>query len=498
VGTIDGNLVRSLVLAVVALGGLAPHDASAAAQGKDGGPASPADEEGEEGAKDRPAGPADEEGEEGAKDRPASPLEEGEEGDKPGWKLSASLNPAMLVWDDGTRGVRFVDNAQDSSGISLEGRFKLGQSWTAGVKFGLDTMYASSDSVDQRDRDGDGLAVELADALFEIGHEEWGTVVLGHGDSASDETNNITLTGSDVVADAEVNNWNNNFFLRLAGTGLARGGGEGSAKLRWGDFLEGPLAGETGRFITYVTPEVMGLEAAVSVGQPEDIRLVKGRKWFEERTGGIFTDVGLRYSGSWGSVFRVKAGIGAWRDTTEEKDAEESTKDTGWGGSLAVMHVPTGLNIAFDYGTESHAGRCAEPGAVTGKCPDDDRFIYVQGGIIRDFFEWGPTALYGEYYRGWIAQHETDEDVLRTLERNPGQAEELKSSVATMWGLGVVHTSKAASTRAYTTDLYLGYRHYGLDLNLIGAGGSVPARKVNDLDIIMAGVRFRWGGRGND
>jgi hypothetical protein len=67
-----------------------------------------------------------------------------------------------------------------------------------------------------------------------------------------------------------------------------------------------------------------------------------------------------------------------------------------------------------------------------------------------------------------------------------------------MWGLGVVHTNKAASTRAYTTDLYLGYRHYGLDLNLIGASGSVPARKVNDLDVVMAGVRIRWGDRGND
>src|SRR3954451_17522193 len=73
VGPIDGNLVRTLVLAVVALGGLAPHDASAAAQGKDGGPASPADEEGEEGAKDRPAGPEHEEAEKGATDRPSGP-----------------------------------------------------------------------------------------------------------------------------------------------------------------------------------------------------------------------------------------------------------------------------------------------------------------------------------------------------------------------------------------------------------------------------------------
>src|SRR3712207_8854983 len=48
-----------------------------------------------------------------------------------------------------------------------------------------------------------------------------------------------------------------------------------SDELRWGDYIPGLLAGESGRFVTYVSPEVMGFEASASVGQPQEIFLRK-------------------------------------------------------------------------------------------------------------------------------------------------------------------------------------------------------------------------------
>lgn len=44
------------------------------------------------------------------------------------------------------------------------------------------------------------------------------------------------------------------------------------------------------------------------------------------------------------------------------------------------------------------------------------------------------------------------------------------------------------------TQLYLGYRHYELDVDLLGAGGSVPTRDFEDLDVVMAGITVHWGG----
>ena len=474
--TINGKLVRSVALAATAVVGVMLYHASATAQnGKENGKKN---------------------GEENGKENGKKNGEEDEK-DEEGWKVIGKLNPALLIWNDGRngapsgtgrrRGAYVVDNDQDNSGIALEGKFKLDHGWTAGLKFSLDTKVVHSDSVSQLEPGG-RTDFEVGDAHLELGHEKFGKIVLGHGDSASDGTSNVNLAGSNVLADAEVENWNGSFFLRAAGTGLT--------PLRWGDFFGGPQVGDTGRFITYWTPKVMGLEVGVAVGQPQEIFLYRSgrRPLFEEKTGGVLTDIGIKYEGKWADTFLVKAQFGAFKDTTEDRDAVEPTEDVGFGGSFAVRHIATGLNIAVNAGTKKYTNRCAEPGEVTGRCRGDDRFLYVKGGIVRDFFAWGPTALYGEHYRGRRAQNESDETVLRALELNLDEAEELKRSLQTVWGLGVVQTIKPDSTRNFTTDLYVGYRNFALEVDLIGAEGSgVPARKVNNFSAVMAGIRLRYG-----
>jgi hypothetical protein len=515
--TESGSWLRGLTLALMTAASLALWHASVAAQSANSRPS--AEDQGADEDENGSGGASDEDDGEG------KGQDEGEEEPKSPWTLSGIVNRAFLMWDDGRRGARLVDNPQDSTGFALEGEFDLGRGWTLGTTFALDTFYASADSVDQIDPNGDGFVAELTHAYFEIGHEKWGKIVLGIQDSASDEIDNINLSGSDVIADASIENWNNNFFLRGigAGIGLATGrtplptvgGGEegeedeiggnaGLAELRWGDFLNGPLAGEgSARLITYVTPEIMGFEGAASVGIPQELFLLRGSKYvYDQRGNGLFRDIGVRYSADWANLIRVRAGIGVWKDDTEEKNAEEPTDDSGWAGSLALLHIPTGLNIAVNYGVETHGNRCIEPGGVSGRCRGDDRFIYTKGGIVRDLFDWGPswgpTAFYGEYYKGWKAQNETDEDVLRFAELNFGEAEELKGSDATMWGLGVSQTFKSTGAFPVLAEVYVGYRHYELDLRLIGADGPVASRGIKDFDVIMAGVTIRWGGQPED
>jgi hypothetical protein len=486
--TINGNLLGSLTLAVMASVCVIFCNTSATAENRK--------ENGEENGKKN----GNENGKENGK-------ENGEDEKEQGWTFKAKLNRAMLFWNDGgrhspdnyrKRGAYFVDNDQDSSGVEAEGKFKLGEGWTAVIKFSLDAKVGSSNLVSQIDR-RQTMEMKIGEATLEIGHERWGKIKVGYGDSASDGVSNINLAGSNVLADAETNNWNDSFFLRAGGMGLT--------PLRWGDFFAGPNVGETGSFITYVFPKVMGFELAASVGQPLDIFLIippvapfpgnvpdPKPPLIQQRLHGLITDVGLKYSQTWANAFLVKAQVGAFRDTTEDRDAIEPTNDTGWGASVAVRHIATGLNIAVNGGSVKHTDKCAERGAVTLSCRGEDKFLYTKGGIVRKFNAWGPTALYGEFYRGWRQQNSNDEDVLRNLEVNPLQAMELQKSIQTVWGLGVVQTIDATRSRQVTTDLYLGYRNYALDVHLIGANGAaVPTRPINNWSAVMGGVRLRWG-----
>ena len=166
--------------------------------------------------------------------------------------------------------------------------------------------------------------------------------------------------------------------------------------MRWGDFIDGPLAGDSGRFVSYTTPEMAGFAASAAVGQGQEILLLKnGAFEFNQKDRGLFVDGALRYAGELGGAFHVEGGIGAWRDTTQEQGAIEPTDDRGLGGSIAVRHMPTGLNIAVNAALESHTDMCDEdPGAVTGLCRGADRFLYVKGGIVRDdLVAWGPTGF---------------------------------------------------------------------------------------------------------
>lgn len=411
---------------------------------------------------------------------------EGEGKEEEGWKFLAKLNRPIVIWNDGARRRAFnVDSDQDNSGVGLEGKFKVAPDWTLQVKAAIDGKFMHSDSVSQFDRAGISEA-QVGDLNFELAHARWGKIRFGHADSASDGTANINLAQSNVLADAEVENWNGSFFLRSTG---------GLTPLTWGDFFAGPQVGETGRFVTLWTPKMSGFEIGVGFGQPQDIFLFRTDNLprFEDATGGVVTDIGIKYEGTWAKAFEVKAQFGAIRNTTESKGAIEPTEDVGLAGSFAIRHKETGLNIAINTGAINHTDKCLEPGAISFKCRGEDRFLYLKGGIVRDFVKWGPTAFYGEFYDGRRSLNSSDEDMLRSLEVEPDSADEVKRSRQNVWGLGVVQTFKPRSEGQATIDAYLGYRNYSLDVHLIDDAGPVAGRKIDNFSAVMAGIRLRWG-----
>jgi outer membrane immunogenic protein len=439
----------------------------------------------------------------------ASPEEEEEEnGEKPSvneeqktWVLSGILNRALLVWDDGDQlAVNSVDNSQDSSAFELNGRFDMSGGWVSEFTTVVDTMWASADSVDQIDWTGEEFVAELPYLFAGLRHENYGRLLVGLLDSASDEIDNINLAEADAVSDASFEQFVSNFYLRAEGIpgrrGLATGTGQSfGEELRWGDLLVAKFAGASGRFITYISPSFEGLEASAAVGQPQDLFLLKGHQGFEfsDKTGGVFADAALRYKHDMGKAFRVEAGAGVWSDTSEEENATEPTEDLGFGGSLAIRHIASGVNASVNYATVSHTDDCESPGLVTGKCRGDDTFLYTKGGVVRDLVEWGPTAFYGEYFKSWRELNDSDEDLVNTIfpgEDDPLVPTEVQASETTGWGLGVVQ-----HVEPINTELYLGFRHYSLDTDLITDAGPIASQEFEDMITIVAGLTLHWGGR---
>jgi hypothetical protein len=299
--------------------------------------------------------------------------------------------------------------------------------------------------------------------------------------------------GSDVLADNAPEDWNAGFFLRAAN-------GQLLTDVRWEEFYV-PVAGTNANIVTYVSPEVRGFVASAAWGQDD------------------FWDAALRYNGEWAEVLEVQAAIGYHENTTEGNTIDPVTglpavnstvEDTHWGAGIALRHKPTGLNIAVNYSTEEHTDKCVDRGAVSRDCRGADEFVYVVGGIVRDLNSLGPTAFYGEYYRGTRERNESDEAKLAALELNPLQALELEESNVTVWGFGVVQKINDASKAAGKKDkaaakeappaepimeLYVGYKHFELDVDLVGLHPTrvdVPSKKLNDFDAVMTGAIIRF------
>jgi hypothetical protein len=408
-------------------------------------------------------------------------------------KISGAVSRALLFWDDGhEQNTYSVDNAKSATTFSFDGEADIAQGWKAGFTLGIDAVFAGSDRVDQFNDSGNGGFFDLADSFFFLSNERLGMVRVGQTDSATDKIDNINLAGVDIVADNAVQDHVASFFLR-SGKNVV-------FDARWEDFVT-PVAGTNANLVTYVSPTMMGFQASASAGQDD------------------FQDVALRYGGEWFQVFEVQAGVGFYRNTTEGNTTDPLTglpvvnfpvDDEGWGGSFAVKHVPTGLNLAVNYSTLSHNDRCLSRGAVSLDCQGDDELLYVIGGIARDLVPLGPTHFYGEYYTGTRELNDSGRVAAFQLTAPaPGEVREIEETELTVWGFGVVQKINDASKPAGkggakaapgepAMELFLGYKHYELDVELIGRASTsvahteVAAKKLNDFDAVVTGAIIRF------
>lgn len=142
------------------------------------------------------------------------------------FKVSGQVNRAVLWGDNGNDDdVKFVDNDNSSTRFRFTGSNEFDNNWKVGFKW-ENQMQSNSSADDSLNDDGEGVIDigsndDTGDVSFKerhmdvyIEHKMFGKVSLGQGDTASNGTSEVDLSGTDVVAYSDINDMNGGFFFR--------------------------------------------------------------------------------------------------------------------------------------------------------------------------------------------------------------------------------------------------------------------------------------------
>lgn len=191
----------------------------------------------------------------------------------------------------------------------------------------------------------------------------------------------------------------------------------------------------------------------------------------------------VRYAGEFHG-FQVAAGIGAQlQSRAGQIDGTGATVSPAIGGygltstagrpvndygaSLAIKNVPSGIFVQGHYAWSEYR--------VDGGNAANARQSHwlAQGGVAKNWFGPGDTAIYGEYGQGKDNVFESAA-VLATVGAG---------SNATLLGLGVNQKIDAAAM-----EIYAGWRRFSLNTTAVAAG----AAGLEDINIVYSGARIRF------
>jgi hypothetical protein len=417
--------------------------------------------------------------------------------------VTGQVNRMVLFWNDGFASDTYygLDNTTSSTRFAILGSAKVDRNLSTGYEITFDIEAGGTSSkVSQIDEDGKIAHSSVAgnnisfnqhnvDSYFEIRRAAWwiehkdvGRLTVGRWDMAG-VVQTIDLGGVGAVAGASA---------QLGGVGsmYIRGSAGQFYNATWSNFMDGATANGRSELIRWDSPTWAGFIASASIGEAGD-------HW----------GVMLRYAGEF-SGFRVAAGIGYEVSNDRSTPVEVNpfaAAFTGtepeagaWGGSLAVMHVPTGLFLQGHwnkYFYDMPAGTVSNSYYNVAVLANDATHWAIQGGIAQNWFGPGKTVLYGEYMK-WedfgsalggrayaTSTACTTPPFTGNCASNFAGPITVDSSEVTMWGVGVVQNLDAAAT-----ELYLAYRNFELDIST-AAGVSIPTENHWN---VTAGARVKF------
>lgn len=342
-------------------------------------------------------------------------------------QIYGQVNKALLVWDDGEDSDAYiVDNESSGSRIGLTGKATIKPGWTAGFLMEFDYQDEQSSAVDQINDDDPADDFVIRHNNLWVESERLGRITLGQASTAADGAFQVSLGNTLTNAAADV------------GAGFEiRSDGDGFSGFELGDFVS-DFDAPREDIVRYDSPSIYGFIVSASWGDDD------------------YADVALRFKKEFNSI-RIAAAVAYQWDAREpfveegfvDEDADEFNI---FGGSISLMHIPTGLFVSFM--------------AAEREFEDDDEdvdagsFWYVQGGIEKKFLPYGATTIYGDY----------------------GLYEDIAfdGSEAERFGFGVIQKIDSAAMEIYAQAFLYSFE------------GDVEDDDLEDISLFMIGSRIKF------
>lgn len=288
----------------------------------------------------------------------AGGIKSGRSSDKTTLTVSGQVNRAVLFADDGENSEIFnVDNDNSSTRIRWVGNAQVSDDFSIGTLIELDWESANSPSVNQNNGEtsNPGGFTERHMTVY-LDSKKLGRLWLGQGDTASNGTSEVDLSGTSIVTYSG--------FKDMDGGILIQDENNGHAYLTTlGAFYNNDDGLSRNDRIRYDTPTFAGFKASVS------------------HVGGGAVDAALRYSGKIAGT-KIAAAVAYW-DTS----SNSSSTEDGYDGSISVLH-DSGLNATFSMGKANFKGS---------RQGQDRQHIYAKLGYIAKIFQIGTTRFSIDY-----------------------------------------------------------------------------------------------------
>ncbi|MEP5730263.1 MAG: porin [Sulfitobacter sp.] len=266
--------------------------------------------------------------------------------------FGGQINRGILSVDDGVDTREFsVDNDNSSTRLRARAAYSFGD-YVVGGQIEYEFEFSSTAAVNQLNSDvSSSVANERKFELF--AETPYGNFAYGQGDTASNGTSEVDLSGTTVVGYSGVSDLAGGILFRDQAGALTtqRIGGNFSN-------LDGNSRQERFRYDTPVFAD--GVVVSVSFGE-------------DSRNG-----IALRYKNDFGD-FAFSGAL-----SYNEREGADRVN-----GSASVLHNPTGVSFTFASGEDS-----------LDNSDQDPSFYYVKLGYERDFFKFGSTAFSVDYYDG--------------------------------------------------------------------------------------------------
>jgi predicted porin len=321
---------------------------------------------------------------------PASPLD---------FSISGQVNRAVLYGDDGESAKWFfVDNDNSSTRFRFRGSNDFENGWKVGFLWEVEMQSNASNKV-SIENDEDTTDVHFDERHMDIWIEKWGTLRLGQGDTASNGTSEVDLSGTTVAAYSSVSDIGGNFEFR-----------DGDKKL--GITVSDSRSNFDGLSrkdrVRYDTPRWAGFFASGSVEQKN--------QW----------DLAARYAGDFGwARFAAAAGYANFGTSSDTKDDEVSSSASmlfDFGLSLTASYAyqwednknPWNLFGKIGYNFLKKHAASVQYSRTKHKSADDDEGDTFGVGYV--FNPWDSVELYSTYYLHMLDRDQgTNPDAINIL-----------------------------------------------------------------------------------